>query len=265
MEKQDPRPQLTEEELKAIGEIEIGPAKHEIFLNNHYKKLLVGIVVGAVGAGIAIAHFSNKQDERALAASMIVTSLSGDGEYQAAQLPTIQSQYAHSPAAATAQLVTALAKLEGAEAATALTELQNIANTATDITIASRAGAAVANYYMAEGDNDKAAAAWQQVANMAPNPYSALAYMSLGDMVNSAGDKEAARSFYTAAKEKCPTSSIINAKDIEMRLLLVDVDAPKPVLSGSVDTTPVIPATDIDTTIQLDSNIDGLPPITPTE
>ncbi|MFI3243241.1 MAG: tetratricopeptide repeat protein [Akkermansia sp.] len=265
MEKQDPRPQLSEEELKAIGEIEIGPAKHEIFLNNHYKKLLLGIVIGSIGAGLAIAHFSNKQDERALAASMIVTSLAGSDSYNTSELPSIQSQYAHSPAAATAQLVDALAKLDGADAAAGLTALQTIANSATDITISSRAAAALANYYMGEGEEEKATAAWQQVANMAQNPYSALAYMSLGDMANSAGDQETARSFYTTAKEKCITSAIINAKDIDMRLMLVDVDAPKPVLSGSVSPEPVTAPTDVDTTIQLDSNIDGLPPITPTE
>ena len=31
---------LTPEEVKAIGEIELGPAKHEVFLNKHYKKLI---------------------------------------------------------------------------------------------------------------------------------------------------------------------------------------------------------------------------------
>lgn len=269
MEKQDTRPQLTEEELKAIGEIEIGPAKHEIFLNNHYKKVLLGILVGAIGAGIGIAYFSNKQDERDLAASMIVTSLSSEGNYMATELPAIKTQYAHSPSAATSQLIIALSMIEGNQVESGLKELQRIAIEATDITIASRAAAAIANYQMAEGNNELATTAWQQVANMSINPYSALAYMSLGDIANSAGDKDKARNFYQSAKEKCATSSLVNAKDIEMRLLLVDVDAPKPVMmtyasagDSSIDTTI---DTKIDTSLDLDSSMDTLPPLTPTE
>ncbi len=269
MEKKDTSPQLTEEELKAIGEIELGPAKHEIFLNNHYKKLLVGILIGAIGAGTAIAYFSNRQDESDLAASMVVDSLQGDASYNTSSITELQSQYAHSPAAATAQLIQALAKLEGADVEVGISDLQSIAGNATDITIASRAAAAVANYYMAEGINDKASAAWHQVANMEQNPYSALAYMSLGDIAKNTGDNQTARSFYQTAQAKCATSSLINAKDIEMRLLLLDVDAPKPVIMAASTTESNMPDSDIntsiDTNIELDAGLDSLPPLTPTE
>ena len=44
----DIRP-MSPEEIKAIGEIELGPSKHEIFLNQHYKKLMWG-GIGVVGA-----------------------------------------------------------------------------------------------------------------------------------------------------------------------------------------------------------------------
>lgn len=268
MDKNDKRPELTAEELKAIGEIEIGPAKHEVFLNNHYKKLLVGILVASVGAGLAIAHFSNKNDESAQAASLIIGSIQGQEGYTTTDLATIQTELAHSPSAATAKLIEALAELDGANIDAAISKLQAIANSGSDITITSRAAAAIANYYMGEKLNDKATAAWQQVANMPINPYSALAYMSLGDIAKMSGEVEAARSYYQAAQSKCATSSLINGKDIEMRLLLIDVDAPTPQTPVSTEAPADAPADTIipslDTELNLDTNLDSLPPVAPT-
>ena len=59
----DIRP-LSPEEIKAIGEIEIGPSKHEIFLNAHYKKLMWGGIGLSVAAACIIAYFSHRNDHR---------------------------------------------------------------------------------------------------------------------------------------------------------------------------------------------------------
>ena len=42
---------LTPEEIKAIGEIAIGPSRHEQFLNAHYKKLMWGGITLGIAAG----------------------------------------------------------------------------------------------------------------------------------------------------------------------------------------------------------------------
>ena len=43
---------LSPEEIKAIGEIAIGPSRHEQFLNAHYRKLMWGgITLGIVAGG----------------------------------------------------------------------------------------------------------------------------------------------------------------------------------------------------------------------
>ena len=55
---------LTPEEIKAIGEIAIGPSKHEQFLNAHYKKLMWGGITLGVAAGAVIAFFSHRNDMR---------------------------------------------------------------------------------------------------------------------------------------------------------------------------------------------------------
>ena len=61
---------------------------------------------------------------------------------------------------------------------------------------------------------------------MEANPYSALAYLMLGDLAKDKGDKDAARNWYEQCKAKCPTSALVADKTVDMRLTLLDVDAP---------------------------------------
>ena len=55
---------LSPEEIKAIGEIALGPSKHEQFLNAHYKKLMWGGITLGIVAGGVIAFFSHRNDMR---------------------------------------------------------------------------------------------------------------------------------------------------------------------------------------------------------
>ena len=63
---------LSPEEIKAIGEIAIGPSKHEQFLNAHYKKLMWGGITLGIAAGCVIAFFSHRNDMRKDAAAQVV-------------------------------------------------------------------------------------------------------------------------------------------------------------------------------------------------
>ena len=61
---------LSPDEIKAIGEIQLGPAKHEVFLNKHYKKLIIGgvaLIIAATG-GIAWYAYGEQQEEDASSA-----------------------------------------------------------------------------------------------------------------------------------------------------------------------------------------------------
>ena len=234
----DIRP-LSPEEIKAIGEIEIGPSKHELFLNAHYKKLLWCGIALSLGAGSVIAWFSYRNDHRAAASAQVINvfntsapgSAAAPGAYSKDALQALQQNYSDTPSAATGKLLAALSDLQGDKAEAALAALQQIADSAESPLIAARAQVAVANYYMNNSKDKEASAAWQKLVQMGDSPYLALAYLSLGDLASAAGDKKAARTYYESARSKCETSSLVAGSDkvVEMRLLLLDVDAPKPV------------------------------------
>lgn len=234
---------LSPEEIKAIGEIELGPSRHEQFLNAHYKKLMWGGIALGIISGSIIAYFSHVNDEKDAAAAQVVTAMKAVGpasvalpaDYDAAALTAVQADHAGTPSAATAELMEGLAKLDGADKEAGLAKLKEVAAKCDNLLIRTRALTAVASALMTDGKDDEAAAVWEQVANMGESPYRALAYMTLGDMARSAGDTEKARGYYGNAETLCPTSPLVVGKTVQMRTLLLDVDAPKPVAPASAE------------------------------
>ena len=71
---------------------------------------------------------------------------------------------------------------------------------------------------------------------MEQNPYTALAYLMLGDLASAKGEKDAARNWYEQCKAKCPTSALVTNKTVEMRLTLLDVDAPTQIAPAPAET-----------------------------
>ncbi|MDO4220856.1 MAG: tetratricopeptide repeat protein [Akkermansia sp.] len=228
---------LSPEEIKAIGEIELGPSKHEQFLNDHYKKLLWGGIALGIAAGCTIAYFSGKNDRQHRAAAEVVAAMKADEPgkvatveaYDAKALELLQSEYAGTPAAATGELLAGISLLRnGGDKAQAINHLENVAAATPNNMLKARALAAIATDYMADGKDEDATKTWQRVAQLPENPYTALAYVCLGDIAKSTGDKEAARAHYEQAKAKCPLSALVRDRVVDLRLSLLDVDAPVP-------------------------------------
>lgn len=226
---------LSPEEIKAIGEIAIGPSKHEQFLNAHYKKLMWGGITLGIAAGCVIAFFSHRNDMRKDAAAQVVQAMkitspvegvSSPDEYDAAVLQSLQQQYAGTPSAITAELMNGLSLLAKGEES-GVSALENVAASAAPMPLRARALAAIATYQLQQGKDS--VPTWTRIAQMEANPYSALSYLTLGDLANEKGDKEAARGWYEQCKAKCPTSALVTDKTVELRLSLLDVEAPTPV------------------------------------
>ncbi len=226
---------LSPEEIKAIGEIAIGPSKHEQFLNAHYKKVMWGGITLAIAAGCVIAFFSHRNDMRQEAAAQVVQAMKhvgpGNGiasaaEYDAAVLQQIRQEFSATPSAVTAELMNGLALIaKGDEAGVAA--LESVAAGTAPVALRARALAALATYQL-ENEKDSVPT-WTRITQMEASPYTALAYVMLGDLAKEKGDKEAARNWYEQCKSKCPTSVLVTDKTVEMRLTLLDVDAPTPV------------------------------------
>lgn len=229
---------LSPEEIKAIGEIELGPSKHEQFLNEHYKKLLWGGIALGIAAGCVIAYFSTRNDHKQQAAAVTVAAMKADEPgkvatveaFDAASLDLLQSEYGETPAAATGELLKGISLLRnGGDKATAIASLESVASKSPSVLLKSRAITAIATDYMGEGKNEEATAAWKRVTELPDNPYTALAFVCLGDIAKVTGDKEAARAYYEQAKAKCPYSALVRDSVVDLRLTLLDVDAPVPV------------------------------------
>ncbi len=226
---------LSPEEIKAIGEIAIGPSKHEQFLNAHYKKLVWGGITLGIVAGGVIAFFSHRNDMRQQAAAQVVNVLKitspGNGivaadEYDTASLQTLQQEYAGTPSAMTAELMNGLSLLaKGDEAGVAA--LETVASSDAPAPLRARALATLATNQLQQQKDS--VPTWTRITQMEANPYSALAYLMLGDLAKEKGDKDAARTWYEQCKAKCPTSALVADKTVDMRLTLLDVDAPTPV------------------------------------
>ncbi len=229
---------LSPEEIKAIGEIELGPAKHEVFLNKHYKKLIVCGIAFMVAASAAIGYYSYRVEQQEIAGALVVDAARSarvegavePAQYDAKAISRISTEFAETNAADTARLMEALALTsDTARVQTGVSQLESLAATAQSELLRARALSALAAHYMAEEQNDKSAAYWKQVISLPVNPYSAIAYISLGDLAQLAGDKEAARNFYTQVGSVCPNSPLVSENVAALRLALLDVEAPTPV------------------------------------
>ncbi len=232
---------LSPEEIKAIGSIGIGPSKQDIFLNRHYRKLILAGVIVATAASLGIAWFSHNNDRKAEAGARVVaamktqtlTAAHPSASYDAKTLEEIQNEYADTASAPTARLLENLSLLSGTEeqAKAALAGLETISQDATVTPmLRARALCALATYSMDKGDDATAATHWNALLALGESPYSALACMSLGDIAKAAGKKEEARQHYQQAMNTCQTSQLVLDQNlIATRLLLLDVDAPRPV------------------------------------
>lgn len=239
---EDIRP-LTPDEIKAIGEIELGPSKHEIFLNKHYKKLLWGGIGLGIASGCIIAFFSHRNDVKEAAAAEVVSAMklttpaqvAQPAQYDDAAIDALLGDYASTPSGDTGLLLSGMKMLEGGNAQRGVAMLEQLAAKTDDSLVKARALSAVASHHLAEGKEDEAAEAWKKVVEVGDSPYLALAYITLGDIARAKGDNEAARAAYTDAQTKCATSPLVMGKVAEMRLLMLDVDAPKPVAAPKTE------------------------------
>ncbi len=232
---------LSPEEIKAIGSIGIGPSKQDIFLNRHYRKLIWGGVGLALVAGVAIAYASHRNDMREEAGSQVVAAMKGErlgkvatpADYDAKLMEAIGTEHASTPSAATARLLEGLSLLSGSEeqataGAAILQELVDGSDTAP--LLRARALAALATRAMVKGDTSAATTYWSALTMLGDSPYTALAYLSLGDMAKNAGKVDEARNYYTQATTACPTSPLTAPGGVvASRLELLDVDDPRPV------------------------------------
>ncbi len=233
---------LSPEEIRAIGEIQIGPSKYEAFLDDHYKKLIAGLVLAGLLGGVAIAWFSHRRSMEAEAAASIVAGmqetkpvlLQTPADFDAQKLHEAVATYASTPSADTARYLEAMAFLQQGHGDEGTALLKELAAKGGSSPVAQRAEASLAMHYMTAGKKTEAEAAWRKVCAAANSLYAPFACMCLGDMAKTDGRLEEARTFYKKVIDQYPHSSLVSGGDVPFRMALLDVDAPKPVAPPAV-------------------------------
>lgn len=228
---------LTPDEIKAIGEIELGPAKHEVFLNKHYKKLIFGGIALAVVATIATAWYAYGEQQKKEAGAHIVNAVT-NASPDALQI--VLDDYADTPSAETASFLKSEQDLRD-PAFTDFSVMQQLADNAKSETVRLLACYALANRYTKDGDSDNAALYLKKVINFPRNVYTAHAYISLCDIAWNKGDKEQALMYLKQGRDACPESLLFKNRaqvDVRFDVLESGVDAPvDPIFVESMDTT----------------------------
>lgn len=246
---------LSPDEIKAIGEIELGPAKHEVFLNKHYKKLIAGGIALAIIATAATAWYAYGEQQVEEAGALIVkavgstavdTSLSVNN-YDVEPLNTVMAEYEGTPSVETAALLKAMHEMAD-PAHTDFSVLVNLAESAENDMIRLRAAVALATRFTSDGDYDKASKYWTQVINMPRNVYTPRAYVNLCDIAWNQGKTEQAAGFLRMARAACADSPLFATganNDIAVRSDLIEsgVDSPE-IIAAPAAPLPDLPAED---------------------
>ena len=249
---------LTPEEVKAIGEIELGPAKHEVFLNKHYKKLIFGGVALAVVASIATAWYAYGEQQKKEAGAQIVSAFAPRTNINDADpLSIVLEDYPDTPSAETATYIKAARDLSD-PAFTDFSVMQQLADNAESESVRLLACHALAARYAKDGDYDNATLYLKKVINFPRNVYTAHAYICLSDIAWNKGDKQQALMYLTEGRETCPDSPLFseaggtggafapyyqilrNQVSVRFDMLESGVDAPvDPIFATPIETTDV--------------------------
>ena len=226
---------LSPEEMKAIGEIELGPSRHEKFLNAHYKKLIVALAVVMVVAVVSIVYgtWRSRQETDGAAALLAAIKAGKVGvlpdatNYDLAALDRMVSEYEGTQAADAAAVLRGMHLIAAGQEKEGVEALEQVAVESREVALRERATAYLAGHYMRGGNNDRALELWRSLAADENSVYYPLALLSLGDMAKEAGEVEQARTYYEKLKDGCPNSPLKGT--VAHRLLLLGVDAPLPV------------------------------------
>lgn len=243
---------LTPEEMKAIGEIELGPSRHEQFLNRHYKKLILGTVLFMLVATAAIVYGTWRARENAAAAASAIAAMHpGIGAtnyadaYDTKALEQIPAAYPGTKSASTAELMRGMNLMQVGQVGEGKAILEGIIASTGDADLRVRAQAFLAGHAMRsseQADLERSASLWQEVLDAGASPYRMIALLSLGDLSQLKGDTEAARLHYSRIITEAP--HCIVAPIATNRLLILGVDAPVP-------TESIAPKSDSNNDLQL--------------
>lgn len=211
---------LSPEEIKAIGEIELGPAKHEVFLNKHYKKLIIGGValIAAATAGIAWYAYGEQQEEDASSALISACRITNESAtpnpaaYDEKALKNLKEEYPDTNAARSADVFLMQQQMTGT--APKLELCKKMADSSEPDEYRLPACMHLATYYMNNGQQAEAVTYLKKIVEMPANAYKNHACKYLAQICMEQGDKAQAEYYLEQMNNQAVDDSYIVLKDM---------------------------------------------------
>lgn len=207
---QDFESPLSPDEIRAIGEIELGPSKTDQFLDRNYKKI-IGAGVTIILLFSAYVTYNSFHEDRAKTAGNQLTLawIPSQGRYDIAQLTSVEENFAGTPAANTATLLRLTENLTQGDPAKASADLETFISSAPNEENKLQAAINLANYYSKNGKLDDAARLYELVSEAKNEFYSPMALMNLGDIARQRGEQDRANDLYLSLMDSYPDSQLV--------------------------------------------------------
>ncbi len=226
--------------VRPVAEIEVGPARHEQFLDQNYKKIVLIVLAAGLIFGGLIVYNGISEDREHSAGTALVASFDKEGQVDLAKLQAISADYSGTASSVTAGYLEAIALWEQGKDKEGCSRMEEFIKTAPSVEFANQASAVLGCQYMKMGKMEEATRQFETVINSQEGVYTALAYLCLGDMARAKGDFKAAQQNYDAIAQKFPDGAFATSEfGVGSREDILDITAPE-----KVAPTVVAPAAD---------------------
>lgn len=196
----------------AFAEISVGPAKHEQFLDEHYGKVALVVLLCILGAAgwIIYGGIRDSMESKAgaaLVAAMPESPATGEISLNEEGLQQVVSEFGDSRAAVTATYLQAVALWNAGKEDEGSARMKAFIDSAPTEEWKAQASIVLACRFMNGGKADQAESLFRSVVDAGDPTFSGFATMCLGDMARAKKDDAAAGAFYRELTEKFPSSA----------------------------------------------------------
>lgn len=216
----------------AFAEISVGPAKHEQFLDEHYGKVALIVLLCILGAAGWIIYSGmhdsmEKKAGAALVAAMPESPATGEISLNDEGLQQVVADFNNSRAAVTASYLQAIALWNAGKEDEGNARLKAFIDSAPTEEWKAQASVTLACRLMNGGSADQAESLFRSVVDSGDPTFSGFATMCLGDIARAKKDSAAAGSFYRELAQKFPSSAfVLHENGYARRKALFDVQSP---------------------------------------
>lgn len=216
----------------AFAEISVGPARHEQFLDEHYGKVALVVLLCVLGAaGWIIYNGMQDSMERkagaALVAAMPESPATGEISLNEQGLQQVISEFDDSRAAVTAAYLQAIALWNAGKEDEGVARMKAFIDSAPTEEWKAQASVTLACRLMNRGKADEAEGLFRSVVDADDPVFSGFATMCLGDIARAKKDNAAAGAFYRELAEKFPSSAFtLQGGGYLLRKSLFDIQSP---------------------------------------